>query len=113
MSKSSNPSAKTNITPPSNITSDSVGGSAGYGRPSAGGNVTGQDVNGKPVGAPPAVIPGPDAYRPNLAGNVPASVNISGAAIVAPVSQPDATGHPAQSAGSKGTAGDSGPGLGQ
>jgi hypothetical protein len=96
------------VSPKSNITSDSVGGSAGYARPTAGGNATGQNTP-----APAGVIPGPDAYRPHLPGNVDPNPTISGAAIVRPTSQPDATGHPAGDTSGGGTVGDSGPGLGQ
>jgi hypothetical protein len=108
MSTVGQPIGKSVVAPKSNIISDSVGGSAGYARPTPGGNATGQNTP-----APAGVVPGPDVYRPNLAGNVDPNPTISGAAIVAPVAQPDATGHPANAAGSKGTVGDSGPGLGQ
>jgi hypothetical protein len=101
--------------PPKRITpmlvSDSLSGN--YARPTAGGNRAGGTPEGGSSNAPAGVVPGPDAYRPNLAGNVDPNPTISGAAIVAPVAQPDATGHPANAAGSKGTVGDSGPGLGQ
>lgn len=91
------------VTPKSNITSDSVGGSAGYARPTAGGNAAGQNTP-----APAGVIPGPDAYRPSLAGNAFTNPTISGAAIVAPVAQPNATGAP-ESSTDGGTVGTSKP----
>jgi hypothetical protein len=82
-----------------------------YGRPTNGG----QPVAGKSEGNPPAnPTAGPTpGYSISMSGNVDPNPTISGAAIVAPVAQPDATGHPAISAGSKGTVGESGPGLGQ
>ena len=74
-----------------------------YSRPTAGGNATGDNV---PASA--GVTPGPDAYRPNLAGNAFPNPTIDGAAIVAPVARPDATGAP-ESATDGGTVGTSKP----
>jgi hypothetical protein len=104
------------------ITSDSVGGSAGYARPTAGNNAA---PAGSALGpgstapdAPAGVIPGADAYSPNLAGNPP---NIGGtqtgpdfghgATIVVPDSGDRPSG--GKQGADKGTVGDSGPGLGQ
>ena len=52
----------------SHIVSDSNGGSAGYARPTAGGNAAGKDVAGNPVDAPPGRVP---ASSINMAGNPP------------------------------------------
>ena len=96
-------------------------GSHAYGRPTAGNNAP---LDGGPDGglglgppatdadAPPGVQPA-NPYVVNMLGNQFPNPDISGAAIVAPVAQPDATGHPADAAGTPGTVGDSGPGLGQ
>jgi hypothetical protein len=102
------------VSPKSNITSDQ---GANYGRPTSGGPPVAGKSEGNPnssgAGVAPGVIPGAEAYRPNLAGNVDPNPTISGAAIVRPTSQPDATGHPAGDTSGGGTVGDSGPGLGQ
>jgi hypothetical protein len=59
--------------PPKNVTPQSHVSPQGndYSRPSAGGNAAGQDVSGRPVDAPPGVIPPASVYHPNLAGNAP------------------------------------------
>jgi hypothetical protein len=77
-----------NVTPKSNITSDSAGGSAGYARPTAGGNVTGD------AAVAPGVIPdGATAYSapagaPVSTGDTQAGPDIGSGATI--VSQSDA-----------------------
>jgi hypothetical protein len=102
------------VAPKSNIVSDSVGGSKGYARPTAGGNAAGGSPEGGSSNAPAGATPGAGAYSPNLAGNPPSTGATQvgpdfghGATIVVPNSGDRPSG--GKDAADLGTVGDSGP----
>ena len=95
--------------PPKRVTPKAFPPRTEYGRPASGGPpIAGKSEGNPPASPPPGVVPGPEAYRPNLAGNAfpNSSINVDGARLVHPDSgnMPSGGKHSAD----RGTVGDSG-----
>ena len=71
--------------PPKHVTPKAFAPRTDYGRPASGGKpVEGKQEGNPPASPPPGVFPGPEAYRPNLAGNAFPNPSIDGARLVHP-----------------------------
>ena len=85
-----------------------------YGRPASGGAPIAGKPEGNPPASPPAgVVPGPEAYRPSLAGNAFSNPSIDGARLVHPDSgDRPSGGKPGADLGTVGDSGNQGAGPG-